>query len=312
MAKNDWKITIVTPFYNESEAIATYFHTLDKELSGISSNWEIIAVDDGSTDNSYQSLSEFHKKDSRIKIIKLSRNFGKEAALTAGLHYATGDAVIPLDADLQDPPSLIKEMISHWQDGYDLVIPLREKRSEPFSKRISASIFYSIINKISVDNFNIKNAGDFRLMDRKVVEAVKQLNEYHRFMKGILSWPGFKCKYINYKRPGRSEGTTKYSIKKMFLYAIDGVFSFSVAPIRLITLIGMITSLIFFAYGSYMIYMKLVYDTAVPGYTSTIVAILFIGGAQLTAIGIIGEYIGRIYNEVKHRPIYIVDEILDD
>lgn len=310
MRKNDWKLSIVTPFYNEEEAIDLYFKTIKEELSRHNCDWEIIAVDDGSSDSTYKDLSSYHKQDTRIKVVKLSRNFGKEAALTAGLHYATGDAIVPLDSDLQDPPRLLKEMIAHWQDGYDVVIPVREYRSEPFIKRLTASLFYGILNRISDKSFSIKNAGDFRLLDRKVLEVIKQLNEYHRFMKGILSWSGFKCKYISYHRPPRAQGTTKYNYRGMLLYAMDGIFSFSIAPIRIITLLGIITSTIFFIYGGYLIYLKLIFDTAVAGYTSTIVAILCIGGMQLTAIGIIGEYIGRIYNEVKHRPIYVVDETL--
>ncbi len=310
MRKENWKLSIVTPFCNEKEAIELYFSNITNELDKLKCDWEIIAVDDGSTDTTSEDLTSYHNKDNRIKVVKLSRNFGKEAALTAGLHYASGDAIIPLDADLQDPPALIQEMVAHWQEGYDVVIPTRERRDEGFIKRITASTFYGMLNKISDSNFSIRNAGDFRLMDRKVIEVIKQLNEYHRFMKGLLSWPGFKCKYISYHRPDRTQGTTKYSYRKMILYAIDGVFSFSVAPIRLITLAGFLTSLIFFVYGVYMIYNKIMYDTAVLGYTSTIVAILFIGGLQLTAIGIIGEYVGRIYNEAKRRPIYVIDEVL--
>lgn len=312
MTNKSWKLGIVTPFYNEEleGMIDTYMKNICKELDKVAPKWEIIAIDDGSSDKTFKILQTYHNKDKRIKVIKLSRNFGKEAALTAGLSYTDSDVVIPIDADLQDPPALFKEMIDLWQEGYDIVIPIRDTRNEPITKRISASIFYYLINKISGKSFHIKNAGDFRLMDRKVVNAIRELKEYHRFMKGLLSWTGFAKKYIKYNRPPREHGLTKYNYAKMFAYAIDGIFSFSTFPIRLITLSGISLSIIFFFYGIYLIYQKIFWDEALAGYTSTMVVILFLGGVQLTALGIIGEYVGRIYNEAKKRPIYIIDKIL--
>ena len=312
MRNKNWTLSIVTPFYNEELGgmIDIYFQKTITELEKITPNWEIIAVDDGSTDNTFDIIQSYHVKDSRIKVIKLTRNFGKEVALTAGLDHAYGDAVIPLDADLQDPPALFKEMIDYWQQGYDEVIPIRATRQDPFLKKITANLFYGLINRISDKPFIFKNAGDFRLMDKKVINIIRELKEHHRFMKGLLSWPGFSQKHIQYNRPPREHGKTKYNYRAMLLYAIDGIFSFSVVPIRLITLFGFSLSFIIFCYGGFLIYQKLFLNLAIPGYTSTMVAILFLGGIQLTAIGVIGEYVGRIYNEVKKRPLYVVDKIL--
>ncbi len=310
MRKENFKLSIVTPFYNEGQddLINIYFTEIISELEKITDNWEIICIDDGSQDNTYDILCLHRTQDSRIKILKLSRNFGKEAALTAGLDYASGDAVIPIDADLQDPPSLIEEMLKHWGNGYDIVLPIRTERKDPVLKKLSAQFFYWFMSKISNSEFIAKNVGDFRLMDRKVVNTIKELKEYHRFMRGILSWPGFKRKSIGFERPERKLGKTKYNYKKMFYYAVDGIFSFSILPIRLVVFFGMILSFASFLYGTSLIIRKILSNIEVPGYTSIMVAVLFLGGIHLIAIGVVGEYIGRIYNEVKRRPIYVIDE----
>ena len=312
MRKKDFKLTIVTPFYNEEEdgAIDIYFKEVIKEIEKVTDNWEIVTIDDGSKDNTYNMLKANHEKDNRIKVLKLSRNFGKEAALTAGIDYSSGDIVIPMDADLQDSPSLIKVMVKHWRDGYDLVIPVRKVRDDPFFKKLTAKIFYWFINKISSKSSIVNNAGDFRLMDRKAVDATKKLKEYHRFNKGILSWSGFSKKIINYERQNRKYGSTKYNYKQMVSYALDGIFSFSTTPIRFITYIGIIISFISFIYGAYLIYERIFFNTAVAGYTSIMVIILFLGGVTITSLGIVGEYVGRIYNKDKKRPIYVIDEEL--
>lgn len=312
MRNENFKLSIVTPFYNEEQGdmINIYFSELIKELEKITKNWEIICVDDGSIDKTYSILKSYNTRDNRIKVIKLSRNFGKEAALTAGLDLASGDSIVPMDADLQHPPSLIKEMLDHWKNGYDVVIPVRKSRQDPFLKKITSKSFYWFITKISSKEFVVKNAGDFRLMDKKVVNSVKELKEYHRFMKGILSWPGFKMKKIEYDMPERELGETKYNYKQMLSYALDGIFSFSIAPIRFVTFFGIILSLISFGYGVNLIFLKIFFNLSSPGYTSIMVSILFLGGINLIAIGIIGEYVGRIYNETKKRPIYVIDEKL--
>ena len=206
--------------------------------------------------------------------------------------------------------SLIENMVEYWMDGYDLVIPVRKVRDDPFFKKLTAKLFYFFINKISSKSSIENNAGDFRLMDRKVIEVIKNLNEYHRFMKGILSWPGFSRKIINYERQRRRYGNTKYNYKQMFAYALDGIFSFSTAPIRFISYAGIIISFVSFIYGAYLIFERIFLNTAMPGYTSIMVTILFLGGAIITSIGIVGEYVGRIYNEVKKRPIYVIDKEL--
>ncbi len=310
-AKN-FKLSIVTPFFNEQDGgmIDVFFKTVIEELQKITENWEIIAVDDGSQDDSFTILKSHHQKEKRIKVIKLSRNFGKEAALTAGLNHSTGDAVIPMDADLQDPAYLFEEMISHWQQGYDAVIPIRNNRKENILKRTTASLFYWFFSIISDKRFIIKHASDFRLLDKKIVDSIRELKEYHRFMKGLLNWPGFHKKLIHYNRTKREYGITKFSYKKLFILAIDGIFSFSIAPIRFITFFGFLISILSFSYGAFLAYQQLFAQATAPGYTSLMVGILFMGGLQMIALGVIGEYIGRIYNEVKNRPIYIIDEFL--
>ena len=313
MRKKDFKITIVTPFYNEEEGgmIDMYFSKTITELDKITQNWEIVAIDDGSIDNTYNILESHHKKNKKIKILKLSRNFGKEAALTAGLDFSSSDITIPMDADLQDAPELIKKMLVLWKEGYDIVIPKRVKREDSFFKRYTASLFYILIKKISKNNTMISHTGDFRLIDKKALEHIKSLKEYHRFMKGILSWPGFKTITIDYERKKRQLGNTKYNYYKLFSHAIDGIFSFSIAPIRLITTFGLLLSLTSFLYGFFLIYKKLsTSDFIIKGYTSVMVTNLFLGGTIILSLGIIGEYVGRIYDEVKNRPIYIIDRKL--
>ncbi len=314
MRPKNFKLSIVTPFYNEQDGgmIDVYFTEMKVALAKITENWEIIAVDDGSTDDSFALLKAYQQKDKRIKIIKLARNFGKEIALTAGLNHTTGDAVVPMDADLQDPPHLLEEMIKHWQDGYDMVIPLRDTRDDPLLKTITANLFYWLFAKIVSKNFIIKRSSDFRLLDKKVVQSLATLNEQHRFMKALLNWPGFNKKIIHYCRDKREHGTTKYNYRKMFAYALDGIFSFSITPIRSVFVAGLLISLLSFSYGSFLIYNQLFLDIALPGYTSIMVVILFLGGVQMIALGVIGEYIGRIYQQVKQRPLYVIDEYLDE
>ncbi|MCH9853724.1 MAG: glycosyltransferase family 2 protein [Alphaproteobacteria bacterium] len=314
MRPKDFKLSIVTPFYNEQDGgmIDVYFTEVKAALAKITENWEIIAVDDGSTDDSFALLKAYHQKDKRIKIIKLARNFGKEAALTAGLHHCNGDATVPMDADLQDPPYLLEEMIKHWQNGYDMVIPLRDTRDDPLLKTITANLFYWCFARIVSKKFITKHSSDFRLLDKKTLHSISALNEQHRFMKALLNWSGFRKKIIHYRRDKRQYGQTKYNYQKMFAYALDGIFSFSIAPIRLVFIAGFIISLLSFSYGAFLIYKQLFLDIAVPGYTSIMVGILFLGGVQMIALGIIGEYVGRIYQQVKQRPLYVIDELLSE
>jgi glycosyltransferase involved in cell wall biosynthesis len=305
-------ISIVTPFYNEEESINDYFAVIDGifgKIAGI--DYEVIAVDDGSKDKTHEILSQLALKRKNLKVIKLSRNFGKEIAVTAGLDYAGGDAVIPMDADLQDSPQIAPELIKKWQEGFKVVLAERIGREDPLLKKITAACFYKLASKI-IDSNIPRNVGDFRLMDRVVLESIKQMRERNRFMRGILSWPGYKTTVVKYQRGARLKGETKYNYKSMMKYALDGIFSFSTFPIRLITYCGVAISLLSFIYGAYIIIGKIFYNQGIPGYASIMSAILFLGGMNFIFIGIIGEYVGRIFKEVKQRPLYLVEQITEN
>jgi glycosyltransferase involved in cell wall biosynthesis len=305
--KKNYKLSIITPFYNEEDGIRDYFDKVLKILKKEKINYEIICVDDGSKDKTFELLQKQHKKDSRIKVLKLSRNFGKESALTAGLDFATGDAIIPIDADLQDPPELIPEMIKKWKEGYKVILMKRKSRNEGFLKKFTANLFYNLVNKIS-DSSIPKDIGDFRLMDKKVVEVIRRMREKSRFMKGILSWAGFKTEIIYFDRPERFKGKIKQNYKKLIGLALNGIFSFSTLPIRLFTFMGIITSLFAFIYGAYLFFKTVFFGTDLAGYPSIMVAILFFSGVQLLGLGVLGEYIGRVFDETKNRPIYVIEE----
>lgn len=301
-------ISLVVPMYNESKVIDTFFNRVQPILDGINQSWEIICVNDGSKDTTIEDLKKHSNRDPRIKVIDFARNFGKEAALTAGLDYATGQLVIPIDADLQDPPELIPEMVGKWKEGYKVVLATRKQRAgETFMKKFTASMFYKFIGKISDHNIPA-NTGDFRLLDRQVVEAIKQLPERSRFMKGILSWPGFKTVTIYFDRDARAAGVSAWSFWKLWQFALDGIFAFTSAPLKVWTYIGLFISMISFIYAVFLIFNTLMQGVDVPGYASLMVVMLFLGGIQLISLGVIGEYISRIYRETKQRPIYIVNE----
>jgi len=304
------KIAIITPFFNEENAIDQYFSTIEEVFKNIEIDHEFIAIDDGSSDKTYEILLEISRNKHNLTIIKLSRNFGKEIALTAGLDFSDADAVIPLDADLQDCPSIIPAMIKGWQNGYKVVIAQRSNRDDPLFKKIASNIFYKIANKVMYINMP-KNVGDFRLIDRDVVKEIKKMKEKNRFMRGIFSWVGFKTFTIKFDRPKRSNGNSKYNFTKLVKYALDGIFSFSTFPIRLITYCGIIISFFSFLYGCFIIINKVFYNQGLPGYASMMSVILFIGGLNFIFIGIIGEYVGRIFLEVKNRPLYITENIIN-
>ncbi len=305
------KISIVTPFYNEEKSINEYFLVINSVFKSIADvTYEIVAVDDGSVDDTYEILTKYAQEQKNIKVVKLSRNFGKEAALTAGLDHATGDAAIPLDADLQDSPEIIPDMINEWHKGYKVVLAERSNRQDPMLKKFTAFLFYKIAAKI-MDSKVPKNIGDFRLIDRIVLNDIKNLREKNRFMRGLLSWPGYSTSKIYYVRGSRKTGETKYNYKSMMKYALDGIFSFSTFPIRLMFYCGTFISIASFVYALYIIYQKVVYGVGVPGYASLMTIMLFLNGMVLISIGILGEYIGRIFNEVKARPIYLVENIIN-
>jgi glycosyltransferase involved in cell wall biosynthesis len=269
-------------------------------------NYEIIYVNDGSRDDTIQRLLSLVERDPRVKIIDLSRNFGKEIALTAGIDFASGDAVIPIDADLQDPPEIIPEMIAKWREGYDVVYATRtQRRGDNWFKRWTAHLFYCVIGKVTPIGIP-KDTGDFRLLSRPVVEALKQLRERNRFMKGLFSWVGYRQTSVSYQRNPRNAGKTKWNYWKLWNFAVEGITSFSYIPLQFATYFGLSVAFFAFLYALFIVTRTLIMGRDVAGYPSLITVILFLGGVQLFSIGILGEYIGRIYSEVKQRPLYIV------
>ncbi len=302
------QLSIICPFYNEQEMISLFFDKILAALNKTGKSFEIVCVNDGSKDNTLLELISGKEKCPSIRIINLSRNFGKEAALTAGLDYAIGQAVIPIDADLQDPPELIFDFIKKWEEGYDVVLGKRVDRSEDgFFKRVTAKFFYKAHNRIS--NTKIpENVGDYRLMSRKVVDAIKKLPENQRFMKGVFAWAGFKTTTIEYKRLKRHAGNTSFSGWKLWNFALDGITSFSTSPLRIWLYVGVIISTLSFSYGLFTIIKTMILGINLPGYASLLTVVLFLGGIQLISLGILGEYIGRTYLESKRRPNYVVDE----
>ena len=308
LLKNKVELSIVTPMYNEEDVVEIYLKKIIPTLDKITKQYEIVCVNDGSHDNTWDKLTLHEKDNSHIKIINLSRNFGKEIALTAGLHHASGDAVIPLDCDLQDPPELISEMYQKWKEGYDVVLARRiDRSSDSFLKRWTSKKFYSLLDKIS----DIKipaNVGDFRLIDRKVLNYLNQYPERSRFMKGIFATLGFKEAVIEYKRPERAAGKTKWNYFQLYKLALEGIFSFTSFPLKIWSYIGGITSILSFTYGVILIIRTLIYGVDAPGYASLMVTVLFMSGLILLCLGVIGEYLSRIFIEVKCRPLYIVME----
>ena len=301
-------ISIVVPFFNEGGAINHFYSGMSPILSiNIGCNFEVICVDDGSTDSTLAELIKLTKKDTRFHILEFSRNFGKEAALSAGIDFANGDAVIPIDADLQDPPELIIKMVQLWKDGAEVVLAKRvDRSSDSFMKRKTASLFYRLHNKLSTSMRIPENVGDFRLMDRIVVDALKQLPERQRFMKGLFAWVGFKSVTVEYSRSSRSAGETKFSGWRLWNFALEGITSFSLVPLKIWTYLGLFGAFFAFLYASFIIARTLIFGIVLPGYASLLVVVLFFGSLQLISLGILGEYIGRIYFETKNRPLYIV------
>jgi glycosyltransferase involved in cell wall biosynthesis len=300
-------VSIVVPCFNEADGIDQFRATLLPVLEAIPGiTWEIICVDDGSTDATLPALIAIAKDDGRFKVVELSRNFGKEAAMTAGLDAAKGDAVVPIDADLQDPPELIGQMIEAWRAGAEVVLARRSDRSsDGMMKRKTASWFYALHNRMSKTQIP-ENVGDFRLLDRVVVEALKTLPERQRFMKGLFAWVGFRTVTIDYARAKRAAGATKFSGFALWNFALEGLTSFSTAPLKIWTYIGAGGALLTFLYILFIITYTILHGTGVPGYASLLVVVLFLGSLQLMSIGLLGEYIGRIYLETKQRPTYIV------
>jgi glycosyltransferase involved in cell wall biosynthesis len=301
-------VSIVTPFFNEEEGIGLYFERLCACLAPLRDliEFEFICVNDGSRDRTLTILQDARPPFGRVVVVDLSRNFGKEAALSAGIDHASGDAVIPVDADLQDPPELIPLMIQRWLSGAPVVLAVRQDRSsDGLLKRTTAAAFYWVHNRLAATKIP-PNVGDFRLMDRSVVEVIRQLPERQRFMKGLFAWAGFPSEAIPYTRPPRAAGTTKWNYTKLAGLATEGITSFSTAPLRASTIVGVAFSLVAMVYGMFIALRAVLLGVDVPGYASLFVAVVFMGGVQLLSLGILGEYVGRIYMESKQRPIYVV------
>lgn len=299
-------ISVVVPAYNEAPGLPEFHRRLGNVLDALALNSEVVYVNDGSTDETMAVMETMRSRDQRVSILDLSRNFGKEIAMTAGLDYAQGDAVVVIDADLQDPPELIPEFIRHWEEGYDVVYATRTVREgETIIKKATARAFYRLMQNVGRVNIP-DNTGDYRLLSRRAVDSLGQLREHHRFMKGLFAWIGYPQKSITYRRAPRYDGTTKWNYWRLWNFALEGITSFTTTPLKLATYLGLAAALGAFLYGSYFLIRTLAFGNPVPGYPSLLVIILFMGGTQLMAIGIIGEYLGRMFNETKRRPLYFI------
>ena len=301
-------LSVVVPVKNEEHGIVPFVDRvgsiLDKIVDG--EGWEILFIDDGSTDATLPVIIAAHSRDPRINALSLSRNFGKEAALSAGLDYARGRAIVPMDVDMQDPPEVLPEMVAKWREGFEMVFGVRRCRdTDPFTKRLTAGLYYRAHNWVSTDKIP-ENAGDFRLMDRTVVEVIRQLPERNRFMKGLFAWAGFRQAAVEYDRAEREHGTTKFDYWKLWTLALDGITAASTIPLRIWSYIGALVALFALAYATFLAVDTMMFGNPVPGYASIMVSVLFLGGVQLISLGVLGEYVGRILTETKQRPLYVI------
>ena len=301
-------LAVVVPAYNEGEGLRQFHARLTPVFDALSDlDCRVIYVDDGSRDDTWSVIESLAAADPRAAGLKLSRNFGKELAMTAGLDHADADAVVVIDADLQDPPELIPAFIAKWREGFDAVYGTREVREgETWLKTLTAHLFYRVMDKLSSTPIP-RDTGDFRLLSRRAVEALRGIRERHRFMKGLFTWVGFRQVALPYRRDPRHSGTSKFNYWKLWNFALEGITSFSSAPLRIATYLGVATAVFAFAFGVWIVLKTLLWGDAVPGYPSLMVVILFLGGVQLMALGIIGEYLGRLYEESKARPLYLID-----
>jgi glycosyltransferase involved in cell wall biosynthesis len=306
------KLTVVVPAYNEGSGLrefharlAAVFDALGPDLAG-----DVLYIDDGSRDDTWEVIRSLHASDPRAAGLKLSRNFGKEHAMTAGLDHADADAVVMIDADLQDPPELIPEFVKKWREGFDVVYGTRSSRAgESAAKKFTASAFYRVMERLSATPVP-RDTGDFRLMNRRAVQALGQLRERQRFMKGLFAWVGYKQTSIAYERDARFAGASKFNYWRLWNFAIEGITSFSGAPLKVATYVGVFTAVLAFLFGIYVLVKALLFGDEVRGYPTLMLVILFLGGVQLIALGMIGEYLGRLYLESKQRPLYLVDELI--
>jgi len=302
--------SIVAPVFNEAETLPHFYERVTRVMEDIGEPFEIVLINDGSRDKTYSILQEIHAKDARVRVVDFSRNFGHQIAISAGLDYAQGNAVIVLDSDLQDPPEVIPELIARWKDGVEVVYAQRAKRKgETFFKLATAAAFYRLIQRITAVNIP-SDTGDFRLLDRQVVDALIKMREHHRFMRGLSAWVGFRQDAVLYERHERFAGTTKYPLSKMIRFSLDAITSFSHVPLQIATSLGFGLALVSLIGILIAIILRLFTD-AIVGQATTLIMVLFMGGIQLIFLGIIGEYLGRIYDEVRARPLYIVRKVLD-
>ncbi len=311
MQKDHCELTIVAPVYNEEALIGEFCQTLAATIGLAKADYEIVLVDDGSSDNSFLEMTALRAKNPRIRIVRLARNFGHQLAITAGMRLSRGAAVVVMDCDLQDSPQIILKFIEKWREGYEIVYGVRkERKGETWFKKASAFVFYRLLRAST--NIDIpKDVGDFYLLDRKVVDVLNRMDERHRFMRGLLAWVGFKRIGVEYVRQPRFKGVTKYSFWKMLKFSLDAATSFSFLPLRIISIIGVLISLLSFLGILAILYVKIFTQYAITGWSSLMVAVLFIGGIELVAIGIIGEYLARIGDDVKGRPLYVITQILE-
>lgn len=313
MARHDenYKVALIVPVYNEEETIASFVETVELKLASVIDHIEIVFVDDGSRDRSVEIIEGLMEQNSRIALIKLSRNFGKEAAMTAAIDLCDADALVPIDVDLQDPPELVLEFIRIWrEENVDTVYGRRiDRSSDSGTKRVSSGGFYYVFNKLSGRVKIPENVGDFRLIDSRIIETVRSLNESNRFMKGLYAWPGFTSRNVDYVRPERSAGTTKWNYWKLWNFALDGIVSFSSLPLRVWSYIGGCVGALGLVYMIYIMISTMIRGVNVPGYASLMCVVLFLGSIQLISIGVLGEYLGRVSEEVKRRPVYVVSTV---
>ncbi len=302
-------ISIVVPVFNEQATLDTLIVRLTGALEATGDRFEVVFVNDGSRDRSAEMLRLHYQRDSRLKSITLSRNFGHQVAVTCGLDHAQGDAVIVMDGDLQDPPEVLPGMIARWREGFDVVYAVRRRRKENWAKVLAYKFFYWLLHRVSYLDIPL-DSGDFSLMDRRVVELLATMPERNRFVRGLRTWVGLRQTGFEYERDARFAGESKYGFTKLMRLAFDGLVSYSFVPLRMVSNVGMLVSLSALAYMLYLLVARAFGDTTIQGWTSTVVIVLFLGGIQLLSLGIIGEYIGRIFDEVKQRPQYVVSEAL--
>lgn len=303
-------VSVVVPIFNEVEIIPELHRRLSAAMAGQPEDYELVFVNDGSRDGSVALLRDLVATDPRSRLIDLSRNFGHQIAITAGMDLSRGDAVVVIDADLQDPPEVIPELVAKWREGFDVVYAVRERREgDTLFKRATAAAFYRLINRITNVEIPV-DTGDFRLMSRRAIEGLSRVRERNRFIRGLVAWLGYRQTGVKFVRHERFAGTTKYPLKKMLRFAFDGITSFSYFPLQLATYLGFVVSGVSFLGILYVVYLRVFTSATISGWASLMAAILFLGGVQLITIGLIGEYVGRMYDEVRGRPLYLTQDIL--